>query len=541
MTVKKKGWWASAMSQWDDAKKREVLEQYGQEGLTENTYNWLRARVKDNSADLEREKLQDIQAQKDLAIKLGGKPTTLVVNPTQSDINKYLYNPEEGKEDGGTYFGGWLGQAEAVGEKKEATKETATAFLNEYQNDPTMLFNPRYAKTRAQISDAQWIKLITAHPEYWNSVTSKMIPDSAQSKLFNRGIRQATDAAAQHVVQALLAATNPLAGIAGLAGAKLTDEVVNKVSDGKYQGWSDMIDTQMKENGIESELARNVVSTFTNPGAWALGAAGGFATPTYTFSGIDPIGILKSKLHVEAGTPLVENAADGVMTLELPTLSKVAGTRKVTQDTPTNTGGGLGKGQGRVGGGGKGLNPRGQLTLETITVPEQVRGTISKDIPINVPYELFPVEFTKTQHVTVPTPTLTPEGKPTYWIPKVDFYQTGYDWGDPEFQAWWQQNYPGNEGKILDYKGKKIKMDLDPNGYRRINIHTGYKAGNYPQGSITGNTVIGERHITVPELRIPAGAVALSPVQLVPNRELTLGKTVTLKRGGTLNYLNFFK
>jgi hypothetical protein len=38
------------------------LEQYGQEGLTENTYNWLRARVKDNSADLEREKLQDIQA-----------------------------------------------------------------------------------------------------------------------------------------------------------------------------------------------------------------------------------------------------------------------------------------------------------------------------------------------------------------------------------------------------------------------------------------------------------------------------------------------
>jgi hypothetical protein len=105
-----------------------------------------------------------------------------------------------------------------------------------------------------------------------------------------------------------------------------------------------MIDTQMKENGIESELARNVVSTFTNPGAWALGAAGGFATPTYTFSGIDPIGILKSKLHVEAGTPLVENAADGVMTLELPTLSKVAGTRKVTQDTPTNTGGGLGKG-----------------------------------------------------------------------------------------------------------------------------------------------------------------------------------------------------
>ena len=120
-----------------------------------------------------------------------------------------------------------------------------------------------------------------------------------------------------------------------------------------------MIDTQMKENGVESELTRNVVSTLTNPGAWALGAAGGFATPTYTFSGIDPIGTIKTKFHVEAGTPLVENAGDGLATIEIPTLSKTVGTRKVTRYTPTNTGGGLGKGRGRGGGGGKGPNPRG--------------------------------------------------------------------------------------------------------------------------------------------------------------------------------------
>lgn len=42
----RKGWWASEMNTWSPDKMRQILEQYGQEGLTENTYKWLSSRVK---------------------------------------------------------------------------------------------------------------------------------------------------------------------------------------------------------------------------------------------------------------------------------------------------------------------------------------------------------------------------------------------------------------------------------------------------------------------------------------------------------------
>ena len=40
-----KGWWASEMNTWTPEQQKQILEQYGKEGLTPNTYAWLTARV----------------------------------------------------------------------------------------------------------------------------------------------------------------------------------------------------------------------------------------------------------------------------------------------------------------------------------------------------------------------------------------------------------------------------------------------------------------------------------------------------------------
>lgn len=93
----------------------------------------------------------------------------------------------------------------------------------------------------------------------------------------------------------------------------------------------------------------------------------------------------------------------------------------------------------------------------------------------------------------------------------------------------------------MDYNGRKIKIEWSPEGYRRTNIHTGVPGGTYPQGSITGREVLGERHLTPPQqLVIPANSVVMSNPALTPYK-VTLGDTVTLKHGGSLNYLNYIK
>lgn len=563
----KKGWYASEMNTWNADKKKAVLEQYGQEGLTENTYNWLRARVKKNDDEVAQMKaknpaMETLRGSSTRGLDVGYvDPSTIVVNPTDKDVQKYLYNESEG--DGGTYYGGTIAGTDITGSKKtKATNKSAVDFLNEYQNDPAMLFNPNYANTRKQITDKQWIQLIERHPEYWNSLTSRYIPDSAQTKLMQRGIRQATDKAAEHVIQGLLGATNPVAALSSLVGAAVTDEIVKLASD-KYDGWQDLAASKLREAGLSDDLAINVLSTFSNPGAWVGGVAASYATPTYSFT-TSPMSevtaggktremytsedlrapkIEQTKSRtITVPKGMAETAADGITTLELPTVEKVVSAQKISKAIPVGPEGGLGHGKGRIGGGGKGINPRGQIMLDPITRPQVVRGNTRFDVSLPYVTGLPPIEFTTSDHpITVqwrrPVEDI-PNGKP--WA-MPDFYQTGYDWGDPEFQAWWSKNAPGNEGKVLDYKGRKIKIEYDPNGYRRTNIHTGLPGGTYPQGSITGREVLGERHLTPPQpLVIPGNAVVMSNPALTPYR-VTLGDTVTLKTGGSLNYLNYIK
>jgi len=40
-----KGWYASEMETWSPEKMKQVLKEYGKEGLTTSAYNWLTARV----------------------------------------------------------------------------------------------------------------------------------------------------------------------------------------------------------------------------------------------------------------------------------------------------------------------------------------------------------------------------------------------------------------------------------------------------------------------------------------------------------------
>ena len=558
--AKKKGYYASEMNTWDAAKQKQILEQYGKEGLTENTYNWLRSRVKANDEELASLKANNpamttLRGQTTSGLDVGYvDPSTIVVHPTEADINKYLYNADE---KGGTYYGGTLSEVDANGKKTKATNASAVDFLNEYQNDPATLFNPNYSETRKQITDKQWIQLIERHPEYWNSATSRYIPDSVQTKLMQRGIRQATDKAAGYVVQALLGATNPLAAIASLTGAAFTDEIVDLASK-KYTGWQDMVASKLRDKGVDNDLIVNTISALSNPGALVGGVLGGFATPTYSFtaSPLESVKIAGQTRDVYTGADLAHpTITTGKKEVEIPSGMAettiqgysnipVLGTRTVASKTaavPAGPGGGLGIGRGRIGGGGKGLNPSGQMTTTYGLVPKVIRGDMTMNLPYATISGMPPIEYTLSDHPTILRTTLPdeiPYGKP-WKVP--DFYQTGYDWGDPEFQTWWRQNAPGNEGKVLDYKGRKIKIEWDPEGYRRTNIHTGVPGGAYPQGSITSREVIGERHLTPPQpIVIPANSVVMSNPALTPYK-VTLGNTVTLKQGGSLNYLNYIK
>lgn len=558
--AKKKGWYASEMNTWSADKKKQMLEQYGQEGLTENTYNWLRAKVKANDEELAALKAQnpDMQAlsgdtQTGLDVKYMD-PSTIIVNPTEADTNKYLYNADE---KGGTYYGGTPMEINISDKKTKATNATAVDFLNEYQNDPSMLFNPNYSETRKKITDNQWIQLIERHPEYWNEATSRYIPDSAQTKLMQRGIRKATDKAANYVVQGLLGATNPLAAITSLAGAALTDEIVDLASK-KYTGWQDMVASKLREKDIDNDLIVNTVSALSNPGAWIGGFAGSAATPTYSFtaSPIETVTVAGKPREIYTSADLAHPTINtGKKEVEIPagmaethiqgvSNMPILGSRTVASKTaavPVGPGGGLGRGAGRIGGGGKGLNPRGQMTTNYSLMPEVIRGDMTMNLPYATVSGMPPIEYTLSDHPERPLEKPTdkiPYGK-SWKVP--DFYQTGYDWGDPEFQAWWRKNAQGNEGKVLDYNGRKIKIEWSPEGYRRTNIHTGVPGGTYPQGSITGREVLGERHLTPPQqLVIPGNSVVMSNPTLTPYK-VTLGDTVTLKHGGSLNYLNYVK
>lgn len=48
---KRRGWWAKDMENWTPEQMKAVLDHYGQEGLKENTYNYLRRRVQSSNTE----------------------------------------------------------------------------------------------------------------------------------------------------------------------------------------------------------------------------------------------------------------------------------------------------------------------------------------------------------------------------------------------------------------------------------------------------------------------------------------------------------
>lgn len=546
------------MQTWSTEKMRDILKQYGFDGLTTNTYNWLKKRVGEGSSTEvpKRERVELIKTNptglvvktpdawitareedptNQIKVSSGGPDRTIKVN--ENDVNKYFYSDYDD-----TYYAGTVADAEVTGKKygnRIITPKKVANFLNEYQDDPDVLFDPNYKNYRDKITRHQWRRLLESHPEYYSSEQYRnQIPIKAQSAYMQSSVRNAENKAAPYVLNAILGATNPLAAIASFVGAAGTDEAVRQISDGKYTGWQDWSSKTWAKS--DNELLQNLMSTMTNPGAWALGTAGAFATPTYSFVGgttahphikhTDPI---KFKFSTNA----VKTAAKDITNLDIPSITEM---KQVKADSylPGSLDAGIGRGHGRAGGGGKGLNPRGQQLYGLKAIPRQVDGVREFEFSLPYPTGLYPVEFTLSDSPTgsslIPHP-----GKGT--IPQISYYNTAYDWGDPEFQEWWKQNYPGNEGKILSYKGKPIKMTLGTQ-MRTTNLAGNVAPGVYPSGTVTDKLVLNQPSIeyTAP-IQPGYKQVGVTDVRFVDPGSLEIGNTVTLGQGGKLNYYNYIK
>lgn len=530
--TKKKGWYSNEMNTWNLDKINSVLAQYGQEGLTQNTYAWLTnaARQKQAAEDAEVQALRAQQAAAPIAaihseptglnVSTVAAPTTIKVS--NQDAEQYLYNPEED-----VYYAGTAAHVNVNTKKKKATNKSATEFLNAYKDDPEMLFNPNYAETRKKISNKQWNQLLALHPEYFEKY-HKFIPDKVLSNSVARSTREAMNEAAPYAAMAVTGAFNPLAAGAGFIGGLGTNEVVSTLSDGKYDTWGQMASDKL---GIESEMGQNLME-LTNPGALALSAAGTAATggmSTVTRGGKT---ITTPKYYTKSQIPYTK------------TIQKVVGHRvipeqQVFQRNPI------------MGGTQYAIIP--QRTV-AITEPTQinVKGFNKGDLRTiatthTLPYSQtynsytfgYATPFGDSQETVIPTEQGGATAGRT-WIPKVDFYQTISDWGDPEFQKWWAENAPGNEGKTLYYKGKPIKIAYDPNGMRTTNMHTSLDSGVHPQGSATGRLVLDRPEIVYQGPAIGAGQIGASEVRLVPGTVST-GETVTRKTGGILNYMDYIR
>lgn len=537
--TKKKGWYSNEMNTWDLDKINSVLSQYGQEGLTQNTYAWLTnaARQKQAAEDAEIQALRAQQAAAPITaihseptglnVSTVAAPTTIKVS--NQDAEQYLYNPEED-----VYYAGTAAHVDINTKKKKATNKSATEFLNAYKDDPDMLFNPNYAETRKKISNKQWNQLLALHPEYFEKY-HKYIPDKVLSNSVARSTREAMNEAAPYAAMAVTGAFNPFAAGAGFIGGLGTNEVVHAASDGKYDSWGQMTSDKL---GIESKIGQNLME-LTNPGALAFSAAGAAATGGISTVIRNGKTIRTPRYYKTTQSPYVRTVNGEVTGFDIIPEQRVLSTKSLM-------------------GGAEG----GMIYDPHITVPEQripvyskvtqyVKGHKAGDFyrmstyntdPYSQTYNShtlgYATPFGDSQEIRIPTEHGGAAGRT--FIPKVDFYQTVSDWGDPEFQKWWTQNAPGNDGKTLYYKGKPIKIAYDPNGMRTTNMHTSLDSGVHPLGSATGKLVLDRPAITYQGPAIGAGQIGVSEVRLVPGTVST-GETVTRKTGGILNYMDYIR
>lgn len=525
--VKKKGYWASEMQNWDIEKMRSVLEQFGKEGLTENTYNYLKRRVPERETTQSRviepvERIQPVVS----GLNVAAAPVA-TIQVSDKDADEYL------KIDNDTYYGGTAAKVDVGGKKKKATRQSAREFVQENINDPETLFNPNYANTRKQLTKSDWYSIFKAHPEYYNEKYARYIPDDVQSMLYRNGIRKEMDKAGTAIAPYLIgagmaplgaafaAAGNPLVTFGSQAGSVATDMVVEGASNGKYSNWVDYAADKFNvDTNTEYGNFKKVALGAVNPGALFMGTMG--------------TGAFGNPVNLNGELVLSDNILpSGYSTIER-TIHNVPGQTikgfKIPKRASTIKGNTLGRKTG---------NSVGQALYQTVTKPVQINGGTT-----TIPYNLsFPLPYTTVMlpdDPTVSSPPISTIPPYTTTSPsKINFYSTAYDWGDAAFQKWWRENAPGNEGKVLDYNGRKIKIEYSPTGYRRTNLRTITPGGVYPQGTVSGRRVLNVEPITYTGAPIGYQQVGVTDLRFTRD-PLLYGETVTRKQGGKVDYYKFF-
>lgn len=302
--------------------------------------------------------------------------------------------------------------------------------------------------------------------------------------------------------------------------------MVQEFSDGKYDNWSEMMkDTEFLKDPEKSEVFRNAVAYMSNPGAILGGLAGGAATGTVGFTPRTTPRLVTSRNLARVGAMGVEGVGEPQMFAPRTTTTGRAYPRVST--TLRN-----GKGYGKY-------NGKGQQFTSTDLVPVQnpdVMTTSQFTVPVPYMHNLWPyvpLHLDREYPGDPDQPTTPP------WIPDVNFYNTAQDWGSLEFQRWWRENAPGNEGKILRSPWGLIKIEYGDGRQRNFAGHVA--PGVYPQGT---NQDVRVMNLTLPPIdfegAIGAGQVGVTPVRFV-DEPIIYGETETFRNGGIISYADYLK
>lgn len=450
------------------------------------TYNqnmqlWKLLRDKQSSATARQDApAEPIQPQvQGVVVAEGPQLPTIVAQPAKADdihpfANVYNFRKfaedenfplRKGEGENTTYYEGSYSVNPNTGETYSSTITPASngkqgqEVLQEYSDwvkenidNPQVLFDPKYKNTRQNLPSNIWRQILTKHPEY--EVQHKnSIPTDIQSGRMQGAVNREMDEQGHKAATLYGAMLNPLAGMASVAGGVATDEAVR--SNGKSNSWSEKIN---KEGWLGKKI-----QNMGDDNKYKQLAQNVYGTVTNPGA---------------AAGAILGGITEGTASRNGHT--QIAKINSVRQGTPSVV----------------------EFDLET------VGGDLPK-IGFKPGYSWMS-RLTQEPRVIKPV-----EAAVSYGVPEQKWYpnNTAYDWGSPEFQKWWIENAPGNEGKILDFNGKLIKIGYDPNGYRVRNFQGGVNPGVYKQGSVSDRRVFNVSPIKYEGPRIGYQQVGVTPVQ----------------------------